>query len=99
MPSLVNVRRQQYNAMRVDCMTHVQVVRGSSRGRVKFFIVSCRCLVAVSVCTKNCCTKVVYLSKSYYHTSMCDPILSGASVSPTSQVRSSAMLVLPTMEN
>jgi hypothetical protein len=32
------------------------------------------------------------------HTSLYDPILSGASVAPTSQVRSAAMLVLPIVE-
>jgi hypothetical protein len=38
---------------------------------------------------------MLYFSKIYNHTSLYDPIASGASDDPTSQVCSSAMLVLP----
>jgi hypothetical protein len=44
-------------------------------------------------------TGVEYLLNISYHTSFQDPVLSGANVSPTSKVRSSAMLVLPTAGN
>jgi hypothetical protein len=45
--------------------------------------------------TKYYKTKVVHFLELYHHTSLYDPVASGASVDPTSQVRSSAMLVLP----
>jgi hypothetical protein len=48
---------------------------------------------------KNYYTKVLYYSKICYLTSLYSPIASGASVDPTSQVCSPAMLVLPIVGN
>jgi hypothetical protein len=44
-------------------------------------------------------TRVLYFPQIYNYTSLCGPIASGTSVDPTSQVCSSAMLVLPIAEN
>jgi hypothetical protein len=44
-------------------------------------------------------TEVAYLSRIYYLISFQDPVLSGASVAPTSQVLVSSMLILPTVGN
>jgi hypothetical protein len=75
--------------------TRAKVVMGTNPGRVKIFIVSCSRHGIVLHCTNNCCTKVVYFSKIYCHTSL----YVSAIVVPTSQVRSSAMLVLEIVEN
>jgi hypothetical protein len=84
--------------MRVSSMvaywTRTHVVMGSKLSEVKFNFVSCSRHVVVPTNTRNYCTKDVHLLKIYYHTSLYDLILSGASADPTSQVRSSAMLVL-----
>jgi hypothetical protein len=49
-------------------------------------------------CTKNYCTKVVYISNMYYRASLHDLILlCDASVDPTLQIRSSSILALPTV--
>jgi hypothetical protein len=71
----------------VTYWTHAHVVMGN------LFIISWSHYVILH-CTKNYCTKVVYFSKIYYHTSLYDPIISGSSVTPTSQFRVSTMLVL-----
>jgi hypothetical protein len=41
----------------------------------------------------------MYFSRNYSRTLLHDPILSSSSVDPTSQVRSTAMLVLPNVGN
>jgi hypothetical protein len=43
--------------------------------------------------------KVLYFPKTYYHTSLYGPTVNGASVDPTSQVCSFAMLALPIVGN
>jgi hypothetical protein len=60
------------------------------------FIVSCSRHVVVLYCAKNCCTKVVYFSKIYHHTTLYDPILSVATIS---QVILSATLVVSIVGN
>jgi hypothetical protein len=76
-------------------MNGTHVVTGLNPGQANILLfVSCSRHAIVLHYTKNYCTEVVYFSKIYNHTSLYDPIVSGANVDPTSQVRSSAMLVL-----
>jgi hypothetical protein len=60
---------------------------------------SCNRHVVILNHTKNHYTKVLYFPKVFSHTSQHVLIASGASVDPTSQVCSSAMLVSPIVEN
>jgi hypothetical protein len=60
---------------------------------------SCSHYVVISHYTKNYCTKVVYFLEIFHHTSVCGPVASGTSVDSSSQVCSSAVLVLATVEN
>jgi hypothetical protein len=70
----------------------------SNSGRVSFFIVSCSRHVVILHYTNSSDNKIVYFSIIYYRTSFYDPTVSN-SVDPTSDVRSSAMLVLPIVGN
>jgi hypothetical protein len=45
------------------------------------------------------CTKDAYLFKICYQSSLCVPVVSGASVNLTSKVRLSDMLILPIVAN
>jgi hypothetical protein len=49
--------------------------------------------------TKNYHAKLLYFLKIVYKTSLYDTTASGAVVDPTSQVCSSTMLALPSLEN
>jgi hypothetical protein len=95
----------QHGAMRVNSMaeywTSIQGIMESNLHLVNFIFVSCsrHFVLLHSAYTKNCYTKVVQFSEIYYSTSLYDPTVSGASVNPTSQVRSYAMLVLPIAGN
>jgi hypothetical protein len=63
------------------------------------FLASCTCHVVILHYTKNYDIKVMYIPKIYNHTSLYSPIVSGASVNPTLEVPSSAMLVLSIVGN
>jgi hypothetical protein len=69
-----------------------------SNPQVIFFL-SCRRHVVILHYAKNYYTEVLYFPKIFNHTSLYGPIASGASVDPTSQVCSSAMLVLTIVGN
>jgi hypothetical protein len=66
---------------------------GSSPSKVKILFFHSASMLLL----KNYYTKVLYFPK--IHASLYGPIASGASVDPTSQVCSSAMLVFPIVEN
>jgi hypothetical protein len=74
-------------------------VAGSSPARVEIFFLSCSRHVVILHHTKNYFTKVSYFPKIFYHASLYGPTASGASVDPTLQVCSSAMLVLQIVGN
>jgi hypothetical protein len=74
-------------------------VIGLNPGEVMCILLSCRRYVVILHHTKNYYTKVLYFMKVSNHTSLYGPVASGASADPTSQVCSSAVLVLPIVEN
>jgi hypothetical protein len=74
-------------------VSSVDVIIGQTPVYDSLFV-SCSRHVAILHYTKNDYNKVVYFLKIYYRTLLYDSIVSGASVDPTSQVRSFAMLVL-----
>jgi hypothetical protein len=73
-------------------------VMGFNPGQVKTFI-SCSRHMIILHYTKNYNGKVLHFPDIFYHTSLYGPVASGASVDPTSQVCSSAMLVKPIVWN
>jgi hypothetical protein len=96
-PSLSDINQYRYVTGSVSavvaCWTHTLGIMGSNPCQVKPFFLSCSRHVILHK-TKNCCIKVLYIPKIFCHTSLCGPIASGASVDPTSQICSFAMLVL-----
>jgi hypothetical protein len=98
--SLSNVNKYKYVTERAGCMvgywTPPHEVMGLNPSQVETFsFLSCSRHAVILHYTKNYCTKVLYFPKIYNHTLLNGPIASGASVDPTSQVCSSAMLILP----
>jgi hypothetical protein len=75
-------------------------VAGSNPGQVNFFFMQPPHCYFTLYCTKNYFfSKGLYFLKICNHTSSYVPTTSGANVDPTSQVCSSAMLVLPIVGN
>jgi hypothetical protein len=102
MLSLSNVNQYQCVRMGVssDCSMLNSYVWGhaiESRSSELFPLCSCHFFILHN--TKNHYNKVLYFPKIYNRTSSYGPIASAVSVDPTSQVRSSAMLVLPIVGN
>jgi hypothetical protein len=100
MSPLSTANQNQYNSMLISCVvahficTHV--VMGSSLHKINLYWFM-QTPYFVLYHTKNHYAKFVYFSTLYYRISVYEPAVSGASVDPTSQVRSSSVLVLPTV--
>jgi hypothetical protein len=101
--SLSCVKQYQYIIRCVSSVivywTHRHRVTGLNPGQVNFLSLSCSVHVVILYYTKNSFYKVLYVLNIYNHTSFYGLTASGVSVNPTSQVCSSAMLVLPIVGN
>jgi hypothetical protein len=78
--------------------THALLVVISNPGQVDFCFVLCsRCVVLDYI--KDYCIRVVYFLSNFFCATLYNPVLIGATVAPTPQVRVSAMLILPVAGN
>jgi hypothetical protein len=104
MYSLNNANLQSYNTIQFRSTlakwTSEEAIMQSNPGQVGTFLFFMKppcCFFALY--KRTTATKIVYFSKICCRTQIKDPVLSGTSVSPTSQVHTSAVLVLPIVGN
>jgi hypothetical protein len=98
MPLLSTVNHQEYVKRCLSSVVaywvHTFGVMGSNAGQVKHFFSFLQPLCFYFALYKNYKTKLLYFPKIYNYTSLNGPNANYASIDPTSQVCSSAMLVL-----